>query len=100
MLFRSRAAVREADVLCRWGGDEFLVLLKGCTRDAASRIAAKIGERVHGSEAEHGGRAIDVTVSLGVAEYRPGEEADQLLTRADGALGSAKAGGRQRVVAA
>ena len=96
----ARAAVREADVLCRWGGDEFLVLLKGCTRDAAGRIAAKIGERVHGSEAEHGGRAIDVTVSLGVAEYRPGEEADQLLTRADGALGSAKAGGRQRVVAA
>lgn len=94
------AAVRESDALCRWGGDEFLVLLKGCNRDAGSRIAAKIGERVHGSEAEHGRRSIDVTVSLGVAEYRPGEEVDQLLTRADGALAAAKAGGRQRVVAA
>lgn len=96
----ARSAVREVDAVCRWGGDEFLVLLKGCNRDAASRIAAKIGERVQGSEAEHGGRAIDVTVSLGVAEYRLGEEVDQFLTRADGALGAAKAGGRRRVVAA
>lgn len=92
--------MREADVLCRWGGDEFLVLLKGCNRDAAGRIAAKIGERVQGNEAEHGGRVIDVTVNLGVAEYRPAEEVDQLLSRADRALAAAKAGGRQRVVAA
>ena len=96
----ARAAVREADIVCRWGGDEFLVLLKNCRRDAASRIASKIGERVHGSDADHGGRAIDVTVSLGVAEYRPGEDVDQLLSRVDGALASAKSGGRQRVVAA
>lgn len=96
----ARSAVREADVVCRWGGDEFLVLLKNCRRDAASRIASKIGERVHGSEAEHGGRSIDVTVSLGVTEHRPGEDVDQFLTRADSALASAKAGGRQRVVAA
>ena len=96
----ARTAVREADVLCRWGGDEFLVLLKNCSRDAASRTAAKIGERVHGSEAEHGGRSIDVTVSLGVTEYRPGEEVDQFLSRADAALSDAKTSGRQRVVAA
>jgi len=96
----ARAALRETDVVCRWGGDEFLVLLKECGREAASRLATRIGERVQGSEAEHSGRVIDVTVSLGVAEYRSGEEVDQLLTRADGALGAAKAGGRQRVVAA
>jgi PleD family two-component response regulator len=55
---------------------------------------------VQGNEAEHGGRVIDVTVNLGVAEYRPAEEVDQLLSRADRALAAAKAGGRQRVVAA
>lgn len=96
----ARAAVREADVLCRWGGDEFLVLLKDCNRDSATRTASKIGERVNGNEAAHSGKSIDVTLSLGVAEYRAGEDVDAFLNRADGALATAKAAGRQRVVAA
>ncbi len=96
----SREAVRESDVLCRWGGDEFLILLKDCSRDSATRIAGKVGERVNAGETVHGGKSIDVTLSLGVAEYRPGEDIDAFLSRADGALAAAKAAGRQRVVAA
>lgn len=96
----AREALRESDVVCRWGGDEFLVLLKNCNRDSAARLAGKIGDRVSSSEPAHGGRTIDVTLSLGVAEYRPGEDVDTFLHRADGALAAAKAAGRQRVVAA
>lgn len=86
--------LREADVLARWGGEEFVILMPNCgaseTRDAAQRLRALVADR---SFPEVGA----VTVSIGVAEYQPHESDNAWLKRTDDALYAAKAGGRNRV---
>ena len=87
-------SLRSIDSLGRYGGEEFVLVLPQTPRDGAREKA----ERVR--------RAIDLscpsgeplTVSIGVAGYRPGDSADTLLARADAALYEAKAQGRNRVV--
>jgi diguanylate cyclase (GGDEF)-like protein len=96
----ARAAVREADALCRWGGDEFLVLLEGSGLADAFKLAEKISDQVAACAFDHEGQPIKLTVSLGVAQQRPGEAAERLIARADAALYDAKSRGRQRVAQA
>ena len=90
------AALRLSDTVCRWGGDEFVVVLKDCSQDDASVIAEKIRHAVAGSGIAHGGHPIPVTVSLGVAEILPQESENDALQRADQALYRAKEGGRNQ----
>jgi len=88
-------AVRPNDPVCRWGGDEFLVIMACPLRDAMHR-ASQIGEKLSGRYTIiPGGRETTVLVSasLGVAEYVPGESAEQLFERADGVLYRQKATG-------
>jgi diguanylate cyclase (GGDEF)-like protein len=91
--------VRDDDVPARWGGEEFVVLL----RNPGPDVAADVGERVRIAV-----RTLDlgavgvgrVTVSVGVANARAAEEPiDEVVDRADRALLRAKRGGRDRVVA-
>jgi diguanylate cyclase (GGDEF)-like protein/PAS domain S-box-containing protein len=96
-----RRELRSVDVVGRLGGEEFGVLLPETSRRAAEqtvdRLRRTVGER---SFAEHGlpaGRRL--TVSIGVAERRPGEPLPALLERADAGLYRAKASGRDRVIA-
>lgn len=96
----ARQAVEDADAICRWGGDEFLVLLGGRGLADAFRMAEKIGERVAASTFESEGQPIKLTVSLGVAQQRPNEAPERLIARADAALYDAKSRGRQRVAQA
>ncbi|HTY65344.1 MAG TPA: sensor domain-containing diguanylate cyclase [Alphaproteobacteria bacterium] len=96
----ARAAVGEAAAMCRWGGDEFLVLFDGAGLADASRLAEKIGDGVAARPFDHDGHPIKLTVSLGVAQQRPGEAADRLIARADAALYDAKSRGRQKVAQA
>ncbi len=96
----AREALRESDAVCRWGGDEYLVLLKGCGGEDAQMLAAKIGERVKAASFAHRGERIPIAVSLGVAQYRAGETADDLISRVDAALYRAKSEGRERVAEA
>ncbi|MFN2382297.1 MAG: diguanylate cyclase [Guyparkeria sp.] len=88
--------IRETDTLCRWGGDEFLILLPDAdTEDArcsAERIREAVGRR---NRLPEGGEAL--TISQGVAQYRPDESLDSLVNRADQALYEAKRLGRDRV---
>jgi diguanylate cyclase (GGDEF)-like protein/hemerythrin-like metal-binding protein len=89
-----RARIRAADALVRWGGEEFLLLMPYTSH----RKAVEAAEELRGEVAAHafpGGRR--VTVSLGVVEYLPPEDADGLFARADRALYRAKLGGRDRV---
>jgi diguanylate cyclase (GGDEF)-like protein len=79
--------VRACDALARFGGDEFALLLCGCTDAEAEEIAERLRE---GAPPGH-------TVSAGVARWDGSEHADDLLARADAALYAAKAGGRDRV---
>lgn len=91
------AQVRRSDVLCRWGGEEFMVLVPGTGRDHAAAMAEKIRQ---GVAAHDFGLILRVTVSIGVGEVAPGETAEAWLRRVDAALYDAKQQGRDRVVAA
>jgi len=93
----ARECVRDTDVICRWGGEEFLFLLPDCGAEKAAELAEKLRLAVESRPIVHGGDAVRVTLSLGVAELRPGERKDDLVRRADIALYAAKADGRNQV---
>ncbi len=89
-------AIRGSDVLCRWGGEEFLVLFSGCSLADAAKVAEKL--RLAIEDLGKAGLAIPVSASVGVAQMAPGEAFEDLVRRADTALLAAKAGGKNRVV--
>lgn len=91
--------VRGADVLARWGGEEFVVLAPKTTRDGAFELA----ERLRNAVAAMPARVADlpaITISIGVAERCDGESGADLLGRADAALQRAKEHGRNRTLSA
>ncbi|RMG12035.1 MAG: GGDEF domain-containing protein [Deltaproteobacteria bacterium] len=93
----ARELCRETDSVVRYGGEEFLLLLPKTGREGARQLADRLRRRVahHVVTTEEG--AITVTLSAGVAEVQPEEEAQSLLARADAALYLAKRRGRNRV---
>ena len=92
----ARDSLRAADAICRWGGEEFLVLLKNCGIADANALAEKLRESV----AIDSVKDIPVTISLGVAEYQAGDTHSRLVARADQAMYAAKGAGRNRTVVA
>ncbi len=94
----AKARLRGADILCRWGGEEFLAILQGCGLADAVRLGEEIRAAVEAGPFEQDGRAIPMTVSVGAAEFAPGETIDQLLARADQALYTAKEKGKNLTV--
>lgn len=97
-----KRSVRASDVACRYGGEEFAVLLPDTDAEHAKRRAEQIREATRTLELAYGGVSIrGATVSIGVAvSPRHGVSADALLRAADAALYRAKAGGRDRIEAA
>ncbi|MDP2239958.1 MAG: sensor domain-containing diguanylate cyclase [Burkholderiales bacterium] len=89
--------VRKSDIVCRWGGEEFLVVLKDTAATQGRLLAEKIRSAVEAGAFRYKDEKVVVSVSLGIAAYREGEAPDQLIYRADQALYAAKAGGRNRV---
>lgn len=87
--------IRRTDTLSRWGGEEFAILLPGARCSGASRVAEALRT---GIEQTPFGLARPVTISIGLAEYNPGNTAANLIRDADLALYRAKQGGRNRVV--
>lgn len=98
-LARTLAAhVRSSDTVCRWGGEEFLVVLTGPEADEAVRVAGRLRRAVRD---ESGGWLVPVTVSVGIAWARLGQgTAADVVRRADAAMYRAKRAGRDRVVVA
>lgn len=90
------ACIRESDILCRWGGEEFLILLKECDLINALDMAEKIRKSIKDKSIVRNGEAIPTTVSLGVAQYRAADNEGILLKRVDDALFRAKALGKDR----
>jgi diguanylate cyclase (GGDEF)-like protein len=91
--------VRKHDILCRYGGEEFMVLLTDTRLPAAMMVAEKLREAVALGQLELSGKRVVITISCGVAEREQGECVDALIGRADAALYRAKAEGRNCVCA-
>lgn len=91
--------LRETGALsCRWGGEEFAVLIDGLSLDATASMANGIRRRCATLRvATSGEERVSLTVSIGVAARLDGEAIDGVMRRADVALYAAKAGGRDRV---
>ncbi|MGB0121682.1 MAG: sensor domain-containing diguanylate cyclase, partial [Solirubrobacterales bacterium] len=85
-----KEALRQNDLIFRWGGEEFTVILPNCDRDQAVEVIERLRIATPGSE----------TSSAGVSTWDGEESADDLFDRTDRALYSAKESGRNRTVAA
>ncbi|WP_322998516.1 diguanylate cyclase [Castellaniella sp.] len=90
---------RKSDVLARFGGEEFVVLLPGATLDDAAVLIRRVLEhvRLHSVDLEDG-RRLSLTLSAGAAAWQPGDTAQSLFRRADACLYRAKDTGRDRLV--
>ena len=95
----ARASLRGSDVLARWGGEEFLLLLPDTAPDDARAALERMAERVHAMKVPglEGGR---ISFSAGLATRHPGEPCAEVISRADHALYQAKETGRNRIVLA
>ena len=92
--------IRRGDIFGRLGGEEFAVLLPGTSGADAVAIVDRLRLRVAEAALAIPGGEVKCTFSAGVEEYETGESLKNLMARADAALYSAKAMGRNRVVAA
>lgn len=93
---RLQASLRHDDLLVRWGGDEFLLVINDSPETALQAV-----QRIHAEVSEHPiktrSHLLPVRFSAGVADWRPGETFDSTLQRADHALYASKAQGGARV---
>lgn len=97
----AKRSLRESDVICRWGGEEFLILLKNCALEKATAIAENLRNTIATNDFSRTtdlakGR-LNLTVSMGVAECKTQESEDSVFERADVALYQAKESGRNSV---
>jgi two-component system cell cycle response regulator len=100
---RIRSTVRGADLACRYGGEEFVVVMPDTPGDVAAGIAERLRAAVENIPfvLRDTGQALNVTASFGISSRIDAvESADQLFKQADLALYAAKNSGRNRVVAA
>jgi len=94
----AQAELRYTDVLARYGGDEFIVLLPETPSKGALEVAERIRDAVASMPLELDGKRVANTVSIGVASYpQDGNSLDALVARADRAMYQAKQAGRNRV---
>ena len=94
---RLRQVLRRSDLRCRFGGDEFLVLLPETAGSGAARVAEWVRGEIEQIEVRGRTGPVRLTASVGVATSTRGEAMDSLLERADAALYAAKAAGRNCV---
>jgi diguanylate cyclase (GGDEF)-like protein/PAS domain S-box-containing protein len=89
-----RSNLRRTDILARWGGEEFMILLPETSTESACKLAERLRRTVENADFGKAGR---ITVSFGVAGMRREDTAESLVRRADRAVYEAKRKGRNRV---
>jgi two-component system cell cycle response regulator len=98
---RIRKSIRNIDLACRYGGEEFVIVMPETDMAVATMVAERIRRRIASEPfaIQHGERKLDVTISIGLAALSgPDDTAAAILKRADTALYRAKRDGRNRVV--
>lgn len=90
-----QSIIRAADMLFRWGGEEFVILAPSTSYRSAAILAEKLRSRIEQQRIESVG---NISISLGVAEHVSGESENVYFQRADTALYAAKNAGRNRIV--
>ncbi len=91
-----RRHVRDSDTVCRWGGEEFLILFDDCPLGKALECAEAIRRAIKEQSVRYGREKISVTTSVGVAQLHPNQSPASLIGRADAALYLAKNSGRDQ----
>jgi two-component system, cell cycle response regulator len=97
---RIRKSIRGIDLACRYGGEEFVVVMPETDLAVATIVAERLRRRIASEpfRIQQGARAIEVTISVGIAGLGGADNAASVLKRADQALYRAKRDGRNRVV--
>ncbi len=97
---RLQNLVRRNDVFARYGGEEFVILLARTSLNEARPLAERLRQCISEKPFVYGEISIDVTVSLGLADYQAKDPVSHLVKRVDNALYRAKINGRDRVESA
>lgn len=98
---RIRKTIRNIDLACRYGGEEFVIVMPETDMAVATTVAERLRRRIASElfAIQKGARHLEVTISIGIAALAgPTDNAETILKRADQALYRAKRDGRNRVV--
>ncbi|PPL18108.1 hypothetical protein UN63_02115 [Oceanisphaera arctica] len=87
--------LRDSDYLGRWGGEEFVILASNCNLENGKVLAERVRKAVAATDF---GSVGQVTISMGISQWRPGDNRKSLVDRADTAMYAAKQAGRNRVM--
>ena len=90
-------AMRKYDLCGRWGGEEFVLVLPETDLPTAIPVVDRVLATIRTLQLSAGTESVQITASVGVTQFRPGESVEDLLKRADDALLTAKRGGRDRM---
>lgn len=93
-----RTHVRQTDVICRWGGEEFVMLFSQCEQNKAHELAERIRQGVEQLQIITGGKRLNVTISAGLAMVNDDGSLSDWVNRADEALYRAKNSGRNHIL--
>lgn len=89
--------IRDTDSIGRWGGEEFLIVLRGSNINTAQSVGQKLIDLIGAKTLEYAGIKENVTVSIGAAEIKESDTINRLIKKADMALYEAKESGRNRI---
>lgn len=95
-----RKYLRPNDFIARFGGEEFVLLMPDSALEEALAVGEGLRAAIEACPFHFKGEPVTITMSMGLAQFQPGERSDLALKRADEALYRAKAAGRNRVQAA
>lgn len=90
--------LRDTDYLCRWGGEEFLILLPKADIEQTENIAEKLRSIIEGYRVEYNDQSFALTMSFGVGSYQEPIDLEKIVHEVDGYLYQAKERGRNTLV--